>query len=97
MRQEEPLWKTVLCWGAVITFLTMPLFLFALHVVSNEVSWLHFREHLSEYKYLGTFFQTVTALVFGLAGLNTLSPLINRPQQQVTPYEQRPPKSRSDA
>jgi hypothetical protein len=76
---NEPLWKTVLCWGAVITFLSLPLIVFVLNVVSIELSWLHTNEHISEFKFVGQFFQSLTLLVFGLAGLNTFSPIINRP------------------
>jgi ABC-type Fe3+ transport system permease subunit len=69
---NEPRWRTALCWGAVITFLTVPLLVFILHVVSDEVpSSFHFSQHLSEYKFLTPFFQSITALVFGLAGLNS--------------------------
>jgi hypothetical protein len=69
---KEPLWREVLCWGTVITFLSAPLLVFILHVLSDEVPWLHFSEHIKEYGFLVPFFQTVTALVFGLAGLHSL-------------------------
>ena len=68
---NEPRWRTVLCWGAVITFLSVPLLVFILHLISDEVSWFHFSQHLSEYKFMVPFFQSITALVFGLAGLNS--------------------------
>lgn len=67
----DPLWRQVLCWGAVLTFLTLPLVVFVLTVLSFEVDWLHFDKHRDEYKFLVPYFQTVTALVLGLAGLNT--------------------------
>jgi hypothetical protein len=69
---NEPRWKTVLCWGTVITFLTAPLLIFALHILSDEVTWFHFSQHFNEYKWVGAFYQTITALVFGLAGLHSL-------------------------
>lgn len=68
---NEPRWRTALCWGAVITFLTLPLLVFILHLISDEVTWFHFSEHLAEYKFLTPYFQTVTGLVLGLAGLNS--------------------------
>jgi len=68
---KEPRWRTVLNWSAVISFFTIPLVIFTLHVISDEVPWLHFEQHLQEYKYLSVFFQSVTALVFGLAGLHS--------------------------
>jgi hypothetical protein len=68
---KEPLWRRVLCWGAVVTFLTLPLFVFVLVFISTEFTWAHFDEHISHYKFLAPFYQSVTALIFGLAGLNT--------------------------
>ncbi|HET9374326.1 MAG TPA: hypothetical protein VFO40_05105 [Chthoniobacterales bacterium] len=67
---EEPLWRDVLCWGAVITFFSMPLAAFVLHVVSLE-SHMEFAKHLSDFKWLGNVYTAVSALVFGLAGLNS--------------------------
>jgi hypothetical protein len=61
---NEPLWKTALCWGAVITFLTAPLVVF----IMQEGGWLR---ATSEFKWLSMFYQYNTALVFGLSGLRT--------------------------
>lgn len=74
---REPLWRIVLCWGTVVTFLTLPLVVFVLHIVSDEVTWLHFSQHVTEYKFMIPFFQTITALVFGLAGLHSWDKRIN--------------------
>jgi hypothetical protein len=68
---NEPKWRTALNWGAVITFFTAPLVVFILQITSQEFSWLHFQEHMSEFKWLGNFYLSVTGLVFGLAGLNS--------------------------
>jgi hypothetical protein len=68
---KEPLWREVLCWGAVITFLTMPLLVFILHIISDEIPSFNFSQHISEYKFFVPFFQSITALVFALAGLNS--------------------------
>lgn len=73
---EEPLWRKVLCWGSVVTFFTLPLITFALHVVALETS-MRFAEHISDFKFLGTVYASVTALVFGLAGLNSWDKRIN--------------------
>jgi hypothetical protein len=69
---EEPRWRSLLCWGSVLTFLTLPLIVFALAVSSRAFGWIDLTEHLRGYKFLGTFFQSVTALVFGLSGLRSL-------------------------
>jgi hypothetical protein len=74
---KEPLWRTVLCWGSVITFLSAPLICFILMAISDEVSWLHFSQHINEYKFMVPFFQSITALVFGLAGLNSWDKIRN--------------------
>lgn len=66
---REPRWRTVLCWGAVLTFFTVPMA--GLGILMMADYWPNIRNHLAEYKFIGPFFQSVTALVFGLAGLNT--------------------------
>ena len=68
---KEPLWRSVLCWGAVVTFLTLPLLLFVLVFLSGELGLAHFNQHLSDYRFLAPYFQSVTAVIFGLAGLNS--------------------------
>jgi fumarate reductase subunit D len=68
----EPRWRLLLCWGTVITFLTMPMIVLVLAITSRIYGWLGVEEHLKGYKFLGTFFQSVTALVFGLSGLRSL-------------------------
>jgi hypothetical protein len=60
-------WRLILCWGTVITFLLMPLSLLILGFV-NPV----FAEEVKNYKFMGKFFESVTALVFGLAGLRSV-------------------------
>ena len=75
---NEPRWRTALCWGAVITFLTMPLVMFVLITVSIEVPWLHTNEHLKDFGGLRIYFQTLTALVFSLAGLHSWDKTIDR-------------------
>ena len=66
---KEPKWRMVLCWGAVVTFFTVPMVGLAILFMADY--WPNIRNHLSEYKFIGPFFQSVTALVFGLAGLNS--------------------------
>jgi len=68
----EPLWRSVLCWGTVVTFLTLPLVIFILALASREFGWTNFEQHIREYKFLGNFYQSVTALAFGLSGLRSL-------------------------
>ena len=67
---KEPRWRTVLCWGAVFTFFTVPLVGITLLLLADRMPEI--RNHISEYKFIGPFFQSVTALVFGLAGLRSL-------------------------
>jgi hypothetical protein len=66
----EPRWRVVLCWGAVFTFFTVPLVGIGLLLAADVVPSI--RSHLADYKFIGPFFQSVTALVFGLAGLRSL-------------------------
>lgn len=45
--------------------------IFGLALASREFGWTNFEEHIKEYKFLGNFYGSVTALIFGLAGLNS--------------------------
>jgi hypothetical protein len=66
---KEPRWRTVLCWGAIVTFFTVPMAGLGILFIADQFPSI--RNHLTEYKFIGPFFQSVTALVFGLAGLNS--------------------------
>jgi hypothetical protein len=67
----EPRWKTFLNWSAVLTWFTLPLVIFTLQCLSEQewMKWLHFNEHVGEYKWLGYYYRDLTLLVFSLAGL----------------------------
>jgi hypothetical protein len=69
---KEPLWRAVLCWGSVIIFLTLPLVVLVIAITARMYGWMGMDEHLKGYKFLGNFYQSVTALVFGLSGLRSL-------------------------
>jgi ABC-type sulfate transport system permease component len=69
---REPQWRAVLCWGTVITFLTLPLLIFILAFTSEEYGWSQFHEHIRDYKFVGSFYQSITALAFGLSGLRSV-------------------------
>jgi len=66
----EPRWRTVLCWSAVVTFFSMPLVVFVLHIIAIERSW-NAGQRWEEFTGIGAFYQIVAALVFGLAGLHS--------------------------
>ena len=66
----EPKWRDVLCWGVVVTFLTLPLGLLILAILSHFFVW-NLTEQVRDFKFIGNYFQSVTALAFGLAGLNS--------------------------
>lgn len=86
---KDPLWRTCLNWGAVITFFTAPLLIFLLQVTSEESwnKWLNFAEHIGEFKWLAQFYASVTALVFGLAGLNSWDKRIANGKQEPQPLQ----------
>jgi hypothetical protein len=72
MGNPDPTWRTALCWGAVITFFVLPLVVFVTLFLSFTVpSWTLIKEELEAFKWVGTYENTLAALVFGLAGLNT--------------------------
>ena len=60
-------WRLVLQWGTVITFLLMPLSILAIALWHPELA-----AQLKEMKFLSKFFESITALVFGLAGLRSV-------------------------
>jgi hypothetical protein len=71
---NEPRWRTVLYWGTVISFFTLPLLVFCIHLTLigyPQVLGGNVLGHGGEFKYLFEFHRTLAALVFGLAGLHT--------------------------
>lgn len=69
---NEPLWRKVLCWGAVACFFVMPGTAFALVVYDAFTAGTFLRaEDIGNLKAFSTYQATLTALLFGLAGLNT--------------------------
>jgi hypothetical protein len=68
---SEPLWRKVLCWGSVILFLTLPVLILLVRLVSDSYPDFHWSESLRQAKFMVPYFQSLTALIFGLAGLNT--------------------------
>jgi hypothetical protein len=50
----------------------LPLVIFAMAIASREFGWTEFESHIKEYKFLGNFYQSITALTFGLSGLRSL-------------------------
>jgi hypothetical protein len=59
-------WRLTLCWGTVLIFLMLPLSILV-------VAFLHpeFASDVREYKFLTKFYESITALVFGLSGLRS--------------------------
>jgi hypothetical protein len=37
------------------------------------MKWIHFNEHIAEFKWLGSYYRDLTFLVFSLAGLQVLN------------------------
>jgi hypothetical protein len=70
---KEPLWREVLCWGAVICFFLFPLTAFSIVVYSTTIGSVGFLDpkELAFFREFVPFEATLATLVFGLAGLNT--------------------------
>jgi hypothetical protein len=64
----EPLWRKALCWGSVGIFLVLPLVIFSARLFGVP----NIAETVDASKFLLPYFQMITGLVFGLAGLNTV-------------------------
>jgi hypothetical protein len=68
----EPRWRTALNWGSVITFFSLPLVLFTLHILNLLFpAALPLSGHGKEFSYILDFSKNITFLIFGLAGLNS--------------------------
>jgi hypothetical protein len=69
----EPRWRILLNWSAVITFFTVPLISFLLHLMAIvNPGWFNLTGHTpGEFKYMQELERNVTILVFGLAGLHS--------------------------
>jgi len=63
------LWKLVLAWACLVTFFVTPIILFVVHIVYHLGKDRAFD---SEFKWIGDYLRTVTALIISLAGLNTV-------------------------
>jgi hypothetical protein len=65
---RDPLWRIVLCWGVVITYLSAPLAFFIIYLNSSENLLTRLMHGPG---YLRDFYISLTGLLFSLAGLNT--------------------------
>jgi hypothetical protein len=70
---KEPRWRTVLCWGAVMCFFSLPLTAFIIVVYGTTIGSVGFLDpkELVFFREFVPFEATLATLVFGLAGLNT--------------------------
>jgi hypothetical protein len=70
----DPLWRIILYWGTVISFFTLPLLVFSIHLALIGYPGIlqgNAPGHAGEFRYVFEFHRTLAALVFGLAGLHT--------------------------
>jgi hypothetical protein len=81
----DPLWKTFLNWGAVVTFLSLPLIMLCVQMYGRtHPGWMD-TSSPEHFKYLGEFQRNLTILVFGLAGLRTWENVKNgKPKNEST-------------
>jgi hypothetical protein len=79
MTPHEPYWKLALNWGAVITFLTLPLVLMTIQLaILSHPNWITDPQRYEKnFGYLADFQRNLALLVFGLAGLRTWEQLKN--------------------
>lgn len=82
---KEPIWKLALNWGAVITFLTLPLVIMViqLYILSHPDIIKDPETHREHFKYLVEFQRNLAILVFGLAGLRTWETVRNGSSKSV--------------
>jgi ABC-type transport system involved in cytochrome bd biosynthesis fused ATPase/permease subunit len=71
MKEPEG-WKTLLNYGAVIMFLTMPVIVMVIQLIALAYpNWLSQQLPQEEFKHLIEFQRALAILVFGLSGLRT--------------------------
>jgi hypothetical protein len=70
---NDPLWKLVLNWGVVVTFLTLPLVLMTIQLaILSHPNWISDPQRYEKsFSYLLDFQRNLAILIFGLAGLHT--------------------------
>jgi hypothetical protein len=62
------IWKLVLAWVCLVAFFGIPTLLFAFHLSHMGSDPLF----AIEFKWMGEYLRTVTAIIISLAGLNTV-------------------------
>lgn len=72
---KDPMWKTVLNWGAVLAFFLLPITFFIVHLYAlTHIGWLGkplSGEEKYDFSYVQNLQRDITFLVFGLAGLRS--------------------------
>jgi hypothetical protein len=84
--RNDPLWRTTLYWGTVVSFFTLPLLVFFIHLtLIGYPGILHGNAaaHSGEFKYIFEFHRTLAALVFGLAGLHTGEAIVDATRRKT--------------
>jgi hypothetical protein len=71
-QEKEPRWRTVLCWGSTLIFLSLPPILLTLQIL----------DHLTERdievaRAIGPFYWSLAGVVSALAGLGTWANIRN--------------------
>jgi hypothetical protein len=94
---KEPRWRTTLCWGSVILYLTIPPIILMIRLLSDHFPDFHWAESLSQAKFMIPYFTSLTALVFGLAGLNTFDRKMGNgpPKSEEKPKKDAKPEEKS--
>jgi hypothetical protein len=64
-------WKLCLAWGCLGMFFGVPILLLSLQLYNLQTP-AAFIQHLQEFKYIGEYLKTVTAIIISLAGLHTV-------------------------
>jgi hypothetical protein len=68
---SEPLWRKILCWGAMTSFFLLPFVAFIVVVYSVTLGAGLTDTEVQNFKAFSSYQTTLAALVFGLAGLNS--------------------------
>jgi hypothetical protein len=77
---HEPYWKLALNWGAVVTFLTLPLIIMTIQLaILSHPDWIADpKQYEKNFNYLLEFQRNLAILVFGLAGLRSFESYVTQ-------------------
>jgi hypothetical protein len=67
MKTSIEMWKLTLAWGCLIVFFSFPIVMMGVHILTGPRP-----DFALEFRYMGEYLKTVTAIIISLAGFSTV-------------------------